>query len=289
MRMSQVHPEISELETADGIRLHVVENSPCESIGSVLLVHGLGEHSGRYKHVVEVLNRSGLNVVQFDHRGHGHSEGQRGHLANYEHFLDDVSLVLNNMAERRPTHKIVLYGHSMGGGIIANWSLRRHEEWSDHVIGAVLSSPWLRLTFPPSKFKLMLIKHLSKCIPTLGIPTQLRVQDLCRDEEAAERFKKDDLNHGRITLKAAWECYLAGRWAMENAQKFPVPVLAIHGSEDRITSPEATHQFCEKIPDSHFVPLDKLIHEPHHDPKWREVIYHVAEWIIKRYNFAYAS
>ncbi|MDB4731939.1 lysophospholipase [Planctomicrobium sp.] len=289
MGIPQPETEFSELKTSDGLRLHVVEHAPAESIGSVLLVHGLGEHSGRYQHVIEVLNSAGLNVVQFDHRGHGHSEGPRGHLADYDDFLDDVSLVLQQMTSKRPNHKIVLYGHSMGGGIIANWTLRRHEQWSDHVLGVVLSSPWLRLTSSPSPLKLMIIKHLSKVVPTLGIPTKLRVQDLCRDEEAIEQFKKDELNHGRITLKTAWECYHAGRWALDNANNFPVPVLAIHGSEDRITSPEATRQFCQEVPHSQFVPLDKLIHEPHHDPKWREVIYHVAEWVIQRYNFAYAA
>lgn len=280
---------VETVTTTDGIQLHTVEHAVDDSVGSVLLVHGLGEHSGRYAHVVEILNRSGLNVVLFDQRGHGLSEGQRGHLPEYDNLLDDVTLLLEQMVNKRPDHRIVLYGHSMGGGVIANWTLRRFEEWSDYIVGTVLSAPWFRLATPPSSLKVMAIKHLSRLCPAASIPTNLRVKDLCRDEAAIQRFQKDDLNHGRITLKTAWECYLAGQWALENAEAFPVPLLAIHGSDDRITSHEATHQFCEKISNSHFVPLDRLIHEPHHDPKWREVVYHVTEWVLKRYQFAYAA
>ncbi len=280
----------SELTTQDGVCLRVIEHNVLNSSGTVLLVHGLGEHSARYDHVVQVLNRSGLNVARFDHRGHGVSPGSRGHVPSYEHFLDDVSLVAQNIIAADPFQKITLYGHSMGGGIVANWCLRRFDDsWSDNIVGAVLSAPWFRLTAPVPDWKVFLLKNLSQVVPTLGIPTNIRVQQTCRSEDAIERFKKDELNHQRITVKTAIECYTAGNWALKNASNCKVPILAIHGSADRITSPEATREFCAAVPNARFVPLYDLIHEPHHDPKWREVVYHVTEWVLKRYQFSYAA
>lgn len=288
--MAHIPIRIGELIAPDGTRLHLVEHSLVHPMGTVLLVHGLGEHSGRYGHVIEVLNRSGMSVVQVDHRGHGLSTGQRGHIASYENYLDDLTLVLEHIVTEAPEQKIVLYGHSMGGGIVANWSLRRMtEQWKEQILGVILSSPWFRLTKSPGQLKLSLIHYLSRIYPTLDIPTKMRVRDLCRAQDAIERFEKDALNHQRITVSTAWECYQAGHWALANAANFPVPILAIHGSADRITSPEATRQFCAKIPDSRFVPLENLIHEPHHDPKWREVVYHVTEWTLKRFNVADAA
>lgn len=279
-----------ELFTADGMRLHAVEHRVRFATGSVLLVHGLGEHSGRYAHVIDILNRSGLNVVRFDHRGHGHSTGIRGHVASYDDYLDDLDLLLAHLREQLQMDRVVLYGHSMGGGLVANWCLRRLQgPAAGQVVGAVLSSPWFRLASPPPWWKLRLVRHLSGVFPCLGIPTGIRGRDVCRDLKARERYETDPLRHRQITLSTAWECFLAGRWALEHAHLFPLPLLAVHGTSDIITSPQATEEFCRAVPRAHFVPLENFIHEPHHDPKWREVIYHLTEWIVSRYHFALAA
>ncbi|WP_417851360.1 lysophospholipase [Thalassoglobus sp.] len=280
----------SSVTTSDGVQLHCVEHPVINSHGTVLLVHGLGEHSARYDHVVQVMNRSGLSVMRFDHRGHGLSPGRRGHIPSYETFLDDLSLVANRVIENRPNQKIVLYGHSMGGGIVANWALRRFDDsWSDHVIGAVLSAPWFRLTSQLTLWQKLLAFPVAGVFPKLTISTKIHVTQTCRSDDAIERFQRDSLNHRRISLRTLTECYRAGQFALANAERFPLPILAVHGSADRVTSPEATREFCSKINDARFIPLDDLIHEPHHDPKWREVVYHTTEWVLKRYRFAFAA
>lgn len=284
------HVRTGQLVTSDGITLHYAEHLIPHPVGSVVLVHGLGEHSGRYAHVIEVFNRSGLNVVQFDHRGHGHSQGQRGHIESYDRFLDDLEQVLDHALSSQRHQKIVLYGHSMGGGIVANWMLRRfNDHWEDHLLGVVLSAPWFRLTNSPSWVKKTVIHRLSQVFPTLDIPTRLRVGDLCREEEAIRRFQADSIRHDRITVNTAWHCFQAGRWALENASRFPLPLLAIHGTADCVTSSQATAEFCAQIPGARYVPLENLIHEPHNDQNWREVVYHVTDWIVERYQFAYAA
>ncbi len=278
------------ITTADGVQLHCVEHPVINSHGTVLLVHGLGEHSARYDHVAQVLNRSGLSVVRYDHRGHGLTPGRRGHIPGYETFLDDLSLVVKNVIERHPHQKIVLYGHSMGGGIVANWALRRFDaSWQDHINGVVLSAPWFRLTSPLNFWQKSLAFPLSNVFPKFTLSTKIHVTQTCRAKDAIERFERDSLNHRRISLRTLTDCYHAGRYALANANRFPLPVLAVHGSADKVTSPEATKEFCSHIQDARFIPLDDLIHEPHHDPKWREVVYHTAEWILKRYQFAYAA
>lgn len=288
--MTANYDEQSQLRTADGERLHVVGRFSEDHIGAVLLVHGLGEHCGRYEHVMQVFNRSGFSVFRFDLRGHGRSTGLRGHVDDYQLFLDDVSLVANHVQQRVPHQKIVLYGHSMGGGIIANWCLQRLDQhWRDHITGAVLSAPWFRLASPPAAWKYTLINALSKVAPRYQIQTQLRVEDICADEEAIENYHNDPLIHGQITFRTAIECDHAGRWALANAHLCPRPILAIHGTSDKITAFAATQNFCESVQDARFVALDHLIHEPHHDPRWREVLYHVTEWMLKCFDFSYAA
>lgn len=280
----------SELITHDGERLHVVTHQAHNPVGTVVLAHGLGEHSGRYEHVVQVFTCCGLNVVRFDHRGHGKSSGVRGHVPAYEDYLDDLTLVLDYVRSLEWNHRIVLYGHSMGGGIIANWCLRRMSaDWSDDIIGAFLSAPWFRLTITPPQWKYLLIRSASVLWPTFSIPTGLRAHDMCRDPIERQLFETDPLNHRRITMQTAIECYHAGHWALRQAARFPVPLLAVHGLSDRITSPFATQEFCGSIPGARFVPFEDLAHEPHHDEKWQEVVYHIAEWILRRYQFAYAA
>ena len=131
-------------QTEDGLQLFAQAWQPDgESRAVVCLAHGLGEHSGRYSHVAAALNQAGYTLLGFDLRGHGHSEGQRGHAPTFDDMLDDITHLLEEAARRFPDSPRFLYGHSLGGTLVLNHALRRRSQ----VIGVIATGPSLRIAF----------------------------------------------------------------------------------------------------------------------------------------------
>lgn len=286
--MTALSTEIQMPETPDGKRLYVAFHSQTRPVGSVVMVHGLGEYSGRYDHVVEQWVDLGLAVTRFDLRGHGRSLGVRGYVSSFEHFLDDLSLVVRMTRERFPDLPQVVYGHSLGANIVANWTLRRlgmertPATVHGNIVGTVLSSPWLKLSRHRPALEVFLIRLAARIWPWFPLPAYFRVLDLCRDPHAIRRYRSDPLIHHRITVNLAIQAYDAGLWALGNAARFPLPVLAIHGGQDRLTSPEATRHFCEQAPRAEFLFYEDLVHETHNEPNWRDVVHEIGTWIKRQ-------
>ncbi|WP_437202557.1 lysophospholipase [Planctomicrobium sp. SH664] len=269
------------LTAADGTRLYSCRHPVSPSVGLVLLVHGLGEHSGRYGHLIRYFQDAGLSTVRMDLRGHGRSEGPRGHAPSYDQLLDDLSLMLAEARARFPHLPVILYGHSLGGNLVANWCLRRRDTLAE-IAGVVLSSPWLELTEKPTPFKSKVIHWLGNVWPSLAIPARFRPRKLTRDPEAIDRYENDPLVHFRVTTRLVSSAYDAGLWALEHAGEFPLPLLGLHGAADPITSPAATALFCERAPDSEFILFENLVHEPHNEPEWPIVLGKIRHWILDR-------
>lgn len=277
-----VYDVVHTFTTEDGKRLHSRWLVPPHAEGIVLLVHGLGEYSGRYGHVADRLSQNGLGVVRFDLRGHGRSTGLRGHIKSYDGLLTDVTLMVDAIHQRYPDQKIVIYGHSLGGGLTANWCLRRRNEHHENVVAAVLSAPWFELTKEPSSLEVFLIRNTSRFWPWFTMPSRIKVKDLCRDQNAIRQYKSDKLIHRRITVRLAIEGYDAGRWALAHASECSLPILAFHGSDDLVTSPAATERFCAQTNQAEFDLLPGVVHEPHNDPGWQELIDRIARWCKQR-------
>lgn len=276
--MTVLATEIQMRTMADGKHLYVSLQTRGRPEGVVVMVHGLGEYSGRYHHVVDAWTDLGLAVVRFDLRGHGRSQGVRGYVADYTRFLDDLSLMVELARHRFPALPVVVYGHSLGGGIVANWCLKRFTPESE-VVAAVLSSPWLRLARPRPVWEVLPIRMMSAVWPWFPLPAYFRVQDLCRDPHAMQAYREDRHIHHRITARLAIQAYDAGRWALANADHFPLPVLAIHGGQDRLTSATATREFCQRVPRAELYFYEHLVHETHNEPEWRDVVHRVGSWI----------
>ncbi len=157
-------------KTQDGLQLYAQAWQPEGSPKAVLcLVHGLGEHSGRYVHVAKYLSERGLALLAFDLRGHGKSQGQRGHAPTYEAFLDDIAQLLDEASARFPTCPRFLYGHSLGGNLVLNAILRRRPPLN----GAIVTGPLLCPAFDPPGWKLLLGKLMSAAWPTLSMANGL--------------------------------------------------------------------------------------------------------------------
>jgi alpha-beta hydrolase superfamily lysophospholipase len=275
-------PEIEEgFLHGGGVRLFSCWHPVPDPVGIVVLTHGLGEHSGRYGHVIHHFQKSRLAVLRYDLRGHGRSDGSRGHADSFEQLLDDLSLVTQVALRKSSDLPIVQYGHSLGGNIAANWCLRRFGE-APQTAALVTSSPWFLLSHPPATWKVGLIRSLSRIWPELRIPAGFRTKNLTRNPEAAAAYEGDPLNHREISVRLAIEAYDAAAWALAHAEECRMSVLGVHGQLDTVTSVAGTRLFCERAPSATFMEFNGLVHEPHNEPEWHEVVCGIRDWIVSR-------
>ena len=263
-------------KTEDGVQLHVQSWQPkMKPEGAICLVHGLGEHSGRYSHVARFLNGTGWALLAFDLRGHGGSGGRRGHAPRYEFFMNDISQLLQVAEERHPDCPLFLYGHSLGGNLVINHALRRNHRLS----GVVASAPLLRTVSDPPTWKTVLAGVMRYLWPSFSTSNGLNATDLSRDQGVVHAYRNDPLVHDRITT-----CFLdirrAGLWALEHAARFPVPLLLMHGDADRITSPRASREFAAKVGARCTLKIfDGLYHEIHNEPEREMVFSFLSAWL----------
>ena len=271
-----------EFSSNDGLNLfgRVWQSEEKHPKGIVNLIHGLGEHSGRYDHVAKALTKAGYNMAGFDLRGHGLSEGKRGHSPSFDCILDDVNLFLDQsrslFGEDLPSF---LYGHSLGGLIVITFGLRR----TANSAGVIATDPALALAFAPPKAKLTLGKLLANLAPTLAMSNGLDVNALSRDAAIVKAYQDDALVHDRISTRLSIDMLAAGDYALAHAEEWPLPLLLMHGTGDRITSSDASKAFSEKAgPEVTFVPWEGYYHEIHNDIGKEKVIEKIITWLDDR-------
>ena len=267
-------------QTEDGLQLFAQAWQPDgESRAVVCLAHGLGEHSGRYSHVAAALNQAGYTLLGFDLRGHGHSEGQRGHAPTFDDMLDDITHLLEEAARRFPDSPRFLYGHSLGGTLVLNHALRRRSQ----VIGVIATGPSLRITFTPPTWKTTLGRLLYGVWPGLSLSNGLDRTGLSRDATVVSAYANDPLVHDRVSARLGMDLLDAGEWALAHASEFFLPLLLMHGGTDRICSVEASRQFAVAVTgDCTLKVWDGLYHEIHNEPEQQQVFDAIVEWMGER-------
>ena len=246
----------------------------------VCIVHGHGEHIDRYEHVAAALNQAGYSVIGYDHRGHGQSDGPRGHIPSYELLLDDMTRFRNEVKEYYPNIPQFVWGHSMGGNIVLNYMLRNKPELS----GVIATGPWLKLAFEPPAIQIFLGKMMDKIKPDFTQESGLDSAALARDPEVVRAYEEDNLVHGKISARLMVEMLDSGLWALEHANEFPLPLLLMHGSADRLTSADASKDFAAKAPaDKVTLKIwDGFYHELHNEPEKDEVFKTIIDWMDNR-------
>jgi acylglycerol lipase len=264
-------------QTEDRLWLYAQSWQPeTEPKGVVCLVHGLGEHSGRYPHLAAFLNQAGYALLTFDLRGHGKSEGQRGHAPSCEALLDDISRFLTEATERYPDCPCFLYGHSLGGNLVIKYALRRYPQ----LAGVIATGPLLRTAFEPPAWKLTLAKIMRSLWPTLAMSNELDRQGLSRDPEVVRTYNEDPLVHDRLSARLGMDMLEAGLWALEHADEFPLPLLLMHGGADRLTSPQASRGFAAQAGERCTLKIwDGFYHEIHNEPEQGQVFGYLVEWL----------
>lgn len=265
--------------TPDGLKIYAID-WPCEQPRAVVgLIHGLGEHVHRYEHLVEFLHQHQIAVIGYDRRGHGQSEGKKGHTTSYRAFLDEIAQLAVEAEERYPKLPFFMYGHSMGGNLLLNYVLRRHPT----IQGAIVSAPHIRLAFEPSAVMVGLGKMMRGLFPGFTQPNGLAVEQLSRDQAVVEAYKADPLVHDRLTAITGMSMLDTGTYLDQYRGSFSVPLLLMHGREDGITSAAATQEFAERVTGDVEVRIwDGLYHEIHNEPEQELVFDKVAEWLNSR-------
>ena len=246
----------------------------------VALAHGLGEHSSRYVHVGDFFALQGIATVAYDRQGHGRSEGTRGHVADYEHFLDEVQELVRQAETRFPNLPIILYGHSMGGNIALNYALRRRPT---NIKALIATSPIVTLAFTPPPIMIMLGKLTRKIYPKFTQKNQVDATALSRYAQVGIDYTNDPLVHDSLTSAAGLGILEYAEWLTKNAGKVPFPFLLMHGTADRVTNSEGTKWFAENYTGDVTLKLwDGYFHEMHNDIGKEAVMQYAVDFILKK-------
>ncbi len=247
-----------------------------EAKAVVCIVHGMGEHIGRYGHVAEFFSVQGYSTIGFDHQGHGRTTGKRGHAVGLDAMLDDISNLLEQARELYPGRPVFLYGHSMGGNLVLNQVLRRKPD----ITGVVATAPWIRLPNPPSKLKVFFAKLANHILPKLTQPNGLDVNGLSNDKAVIEAYQNDPLVHDRVSVRVGVDLLEAAHFLDNYNGALSCPTLLMHGLNDPITSPAATEAFAERVQgDVTWKAWPGLKHEIHNEPQQGEVLAFLVEWM----------
>jgi alpha-beta hydrolase superfamily lysophospholipase len=266
-------------KNAEGLQLHA-QHWPVDDPQAVIaLVHGQGEHFGRYQHLAQWYNTHDVAVLGFDQQGYGRSEGQRGHAKDAEVLLDDIGLLLEKARELYPKTPLFLYGHSMGGNLTLNYVLRR----TPALQGLIATSPWIRLAFEAPALKVMAGRLLRKFMPTLSLPTGLAANFLSHNEAVVQAYKNDPLVHDKLSAAAGIALMEAADWLNRFGGVVTVPLLLLHGTGDKIISPAATKEFAGRVAgDVTHHEWPGLYHELHNEAEQFEVFEYTLAWMRRR-------
>ncbi len=281
-----MNPVVSQLATGDGLRLHRCDwPTSGAAVGTVLIVHGLGEHIGRYDGVATRLNAAGWHVAGYDQRGHGQSDGARGAIGHKDSLLLDLSRVID-AAHGEHSAPLILLGHSMGGLIAARFVAEglqaRFATWYRAVDGLVLSAPALDTGMNAGQRTLLTV--LGPLAPELAVSNGLKPEWISRDPAVVAAYIADPLVHDRITPRLARFIVDGGAQTLALAARWTLPTLLLWAGSDRCVAPAGSQAFADAAPpgvvqSKCFAPL---FHEIFNEPERDKVFAVLDTWLAER-------
>jgi alpha-beta hydrolase superfamily lysophospholipase len=243
---------------------------------SVLIVHGLGDHSGRYEHVGDQMASAGLDVWAYDHRGNGGSGGRRGHLDRWSQLHDDLEERLVAVRAGAGGHPVVLYGHSMGGLVVAGYLTLPDRVLPDL---AVLTAPGLDSTLPG--WKKSLARVLGGVTPTLAVPNGIDPSTLSRDPAVGAKVAADPACATASTTRFAAEALAEQQRVVRECGRITIPMLVLHGLDDGLV-PARASEVLAALPNVERRTYPGLRHELHNEPEGPQIIDEVIAWSRER-------
>lgn len=268
------------LETGRGPGLLRRTWRPASPRAALLLVHGYGEHCGRYDHVGCWLAARGIAVHAYDHRGHGRSEGRRCHVDAFGDYLDDLAAMLDAVRGEAPDRPLFLLGHSMGGLVVTAFLRERGPD----VAGAITSGAALALPDAFPRWRVTLAQVMRRVAPRLALPSGLDAEGVSRDPAVVRAYRDDPLVESAMTTSLAMELLSALRRTAGGGAEVRVPMLLLHGGADRLCPVEGSRAFAKTVatPGSGLRVYPGLYHEILNEPEHETVLGDVLAWIDER-------
>jgi alpha-beta hydrolase superfamily lysophospholipase len=261
------------ITTVDGLSLFCRKWEPAiGTVASVVIVHGLGEHSGRYVHVGRYLAEAGFRTIAFDLRGHGRSAGRPVFVKRYAELASDVDCIVKHFSGG----PAFLFGHSFGGQLVL-WTAQHVRLKVD---GLIVSSPWLGLAYAPPRWQIFAAQKLNGLIPGFRFRTGIRPGALSRDQAHLDSLEDLDLLHKFVTVRT----YLEAANAATEILGSPVvnfPILFAHGTADAVTSSKVTEDYFARLqaPSKAFKIYPGLLHELHSETERLQVLADYVDWM----------
>ena len=252
-----------------------------EARAVVILVHGYGEHLGRYRHVVAALNARDYTVVGIDNRGHGQSEGRRADVVQFDDFVDDLRALIEHVRDDAPGLPRFMLGHSLGGLIATRYALAHQAE----LAGLILSGAAITIGASTPTLVRRLAPLVARLAPTLPVMRSGGPGILSRDPEVARQWDRDPLTYkGKLRARLGYQLQAAAEEAQTRLDQLTLPLLIMHGASDQLTDPDGSVLLHDRAQseDKTLILWPSLRHEIFNEPERDEVIDRVVQWLDKR-------
>ena len=248
---------------------------------ALVVVHGFGEHSGRYDALVGALPAAGFAVHGFDHLGHGRSPGARGHIASWSSYRDAVGALVDSVGRESPTAPLFVYGHSMGGLVVLEWLVAEAAAGRSRTAGAILSAPGLIPLEVGKPWQIWASRVLSRILP--GFSMDLSLGLVSSDPAAITASREDPLNHRRASVRWATEAMAAVERARAGASSVRVPLLVVHGDRDRIVDIAGSRWLVDAVGSGdRELRVYPAHHEVHNDTPRAALVEDLIGWLERR-------
>ena len=271
--MSNVHFFEQKVSAEDGLLLNFYSWEPKEAKAAVVISHGWSEHAGRYHEVANWFTLHGYAVYALDHRGHGKSEGKRGHVRRWTDYARDLELLRSTVKHE----KQYLLGHSMGGMIAILHALQYPEQFS----ALALSGPASDVSIPVSSFNRFLSNTMSSWFPRLTITNDIDPNIVCSDPQVVADYVSDPFTHGKVTTRWFSEYMNTVERVKQQAQQISTPIAIWHGEGDALVEPWVSEEFFNRLTTPHkkrkLVP--DTLHEILLEPSWPETTQEMKNWL----------
>lgn len=275
------------ITTRDGLQLVRRRWPTAPARGTIVLVHGIAEHTGRYHHVAAQLNEAGWHVESYDQRGHGQSQGPKGGLSRDDDLVHDLASVVAQVRAERPEGPLLLMGHSMGGLVVGCYAadLLEPKSPANHtdVDGVVMVSP--ALAIPLNMGHRLLMATVGRMLPDWCVRTGFDAKAVCRDPAVVDAYRKDPMIHDRISARLGRFIVEGGGYVRALADQWNKPTLLMYAGADLIVDPLGAAEFADNAPPLvHTQCFHHMAHEILNEPDQVMVFHALRVWLDERFS-----